>query len=246
MEYGPDIYTEPDGDPDALANLGPLRAMAGTWESVAGADEHPVGPGSDADAAEIVAGIQHNVFVERYDLQPIDPQTNGPQIFYGLRYHVHIVKPGEVETFHDQVGYWLWEPAANLVTHTIAIPRGQVALAAGPAEADSTEFEVTAALGSEIYGILSNPFLDAAFRTLSFRMRVTANADGTWSYEEDTVMQLPDRDEPFHHIDRNTFRQVAPPTPNPLALGVSDMPDPTSPTIPTTDGSLGIGSLRNR
>ena len=83
-------------------------------------------------------------------MQPIDPQTNGPQLFYGLRYHTHIVKPGEVETFHDQVGYWLWEPAARTVIHTLAIPRGQVLLAAGTAEPDATEFVVSAALGSEV------------------------------------------------------------------------------------------------
>ena len=46
------------------------------------------------------------------------------------------------------------------VVHTLAIPRGQVLLAAGTAEPDATEFEVSAALGSEVYGILSNPFLD--------------------------------------------------------------------------------------
>ena len=121
--YGPDIFTEPDADPDTLANLGPLRPMAGVWESVQGVDDHPTGPGSDMDGTEIAGGLR-NVFVEQYELQPIDPQTNGPQLLYGLRYHVHIVKPGEVETFHDQVGYWLWEAATNTVTHTIAIPRG--------------------------------------------------------------------------------------------------------------------------
>src|SRR5580658_10697146 len=162
--YGADIYTEPDADPDTLANLGPLAPMAGTWRGIRGADEHPVVDGTGLDA-----------FVETYDLQPIDRQTNGPQLFYGLRYHTHIVKPGETETFHDQVGYWLWEPAAKTVTLTLAIPRGQVLLAAGPAEPDATEFEVTAAVGSEVYGILSNPFLDQAFRTLSYRMRVTAH-----------------------------------------------------------------------
>jgi hypothetical protein len=235
--YGPDIFTEPDADRDGIANLGPLRGLAGTWESVAGADDHPVGPGSDIDGPVVDGGL-HNVFVERYDAQPIDPQTNGPQLFYGLRYHVHIVKPGEVETFHDQVGYWLWEPAADAVTHTIAIPRAQVALASGPATADATTFEVTAAAGSATYGILSNPFLEAAFRTLSFRMRVTVNDDDTWSYEEDTVMQLPDRPEPFHHIDRNTLTRVAEPTPNPLAAtSVAAAPA-------TGDRSLAIGSLR--
>ena len=71
-------------------------------------------------------------YVERYELQPIDPQTNGPQYFYGLRYHTHITKPGEVETFHDQVGYWLWNPVEGTVTQTIAIPRAPGRAGIGP------------------------------------------------------------------------------------------------------------------
>src|SRR5437868_13985906 len=110
-----DIFTEPaEVDPDTLANLGPLRPMAGVWEG-RGRDEHPAAEGREEDA-----------FVERIELQPIDPQLNGPQLFYGLRYHAHIVKPGEVETFHDQVGYWLWEPATRTVIQMLAIPRAQV------------------------------------------------------------------------------------------------------------------------
>jgi len=221
--YGPDIYTEAEGDDDTFAHLGPLRPLAGIWESNQGGDDHPVGPGSDIEGP-VVDGREHSVFVERYELQPIDRQTNGPQLFFGLRYHVHIVKPGEVETFHDQVGYWLWEPAARTITHTLAIPRGQVLLAAGTAAPDATEFEVTAAVGSEVYGILSNPFLNSAFRTVSFRMRVTVNSDGTWSYEEDTLLLIRDRDEPVHHVDRNTLRRIADPTPNPLALAAKGNP----------------------
>src|SRR5580704_213694 len=157
--YGDDIYTEPDGDPDTLSNLGPLAPLAGIWVSAEGRDEHPV-----------VDGLGQDSFVERFELQPIDRQTNGPQLFYGLRYHTHIVKPGEVETFHDQVGYWLWEPATHVLTFTLAIPRGQVLMAGGTAAPDATEFEVDAAVGSEVYGVLSNPFLDQNFRTLSYRM----------------------------------------------------------------------------
>src|SRR5215472_9964807 len=173
-DYGDDIYTEAEGSDDTLANLGPLRGLAGVWTSAEGADVHPVGPGSDI-TGPVVDGSEHNVFVERYELQPIDPQTNGPQLFYGLRYHTHIVKPGEVETFHDQVGYWLWEPAAGTVLLMAAIPRAQVVLAAGSAEPDAKDFEVTARAGAPSYGILSNPFLEAAFRTLSFRIHVTVN-----------------------------------------------------------------------
>jgi hypothetical protein len=218
-DYGSDLYTEADKDDDTLARLGPLRPLAGSWTGSNGADVHPVGAGSDV-TGPVVDGDEHNAFVERYDLQPIDPQTNGPQLFYGLRYHTHIVKPGEVETFHDQVGYWLWEPASHTVVHTLAIPRGLVLLAAGSAEPDATEFEVSATLGHNVYGILSNPFLDSAFQTVGFRMRVTVNDNGTWSYEEHTMMRIPDRQRVVDHVDRNTLTRIAEPTPNPLATGI--------------------------
>ncbi len=209
-DYGDDLYTEPDGDNDTLANLGPLRPMAGVFEGADGIDEHPA-----------AWGLERNPYFEHYELQPIDRQTNGPQLFYGLRYHTHIVKPGEVETLHDQVGYWLWEPATNTVTMTLSIPRGQTVLASGPATADATDFEVTATGGSEIDGISSNPFLDASFRTLSCRIHVTINPDDMWFYEDDALLQIPGRDDVFHHTDRNTLRRVGPPIPNPLAANTS-------------------------
>jgi hypothetical protein len=134
-----------------------------------------------------------------------------------------------VETFHDQVGYWLWEPAAQTVVHTLAIPRGQVLLAAGTAAADATEFEVSAAVGSQVYGILSNPFLDSVFHTTSFRLRVIIIDDATWSYEEHTQMRIPDRDTLVDHVDRNTLKRIAEPSPNPLAtLGAVDAPRPAT------------------
>ena len=221
--YGADIYTEPEGDPDTLSNLGPLRPMAGTWEGTKGSDEHPVVEGAEQDA-----------FVEHYELEPIDFQTNGPQLFYGMRYHTHILNPNEAATFHDQVGYWLWEPAAEAVTLTLGIPRGQALLASGPAACDAKEFELTAAVGSEVHGILSNPFLDRAFRTLSYRMHVTVHDDGTWSYEEEGVLEIPGRDQPFRHVDRNTLTRVGAPLPNPLAAASA---------APRTN--LGIGGLRS-
>ena len=215
-DYGSDIYTEAEGSDDTLANLGPLRPLAGVWMGEKGADVHPVGAGSDITGT-VVDDDEHNVFVEHYELQPIDPQTNGPQRFYGLRYHTHIVKPDEVETFHDQVGYWLWEPATGTVLHTLTIPRGQALLAAGSATADAREFEVRAERGPATYGIVSNPFLDHAFQTVSFRTRITVHDDGTWSYEEHTEMRVLGRDGLVDHVDRNTLMRIGDPVPNPLA-----------------------------
>lgn len=204
-----DIYTEPTPiDVDTMRNLGPLRAMAGIWQGQRGLD---VKPKSD--------GPKKQAFIERIELQPIDPQTNGPQLLYGLRYHTHITKPDQIKTYHEQVGYWLWEPATGTVIHTLTIPRGMVVMAKGQAKADDKSFEVFAIHSDESFGICSTPFLNHAFKTSEFRIKVDIHDDGTWSYEEDTVLLIKDKNEPFHHTDRNLLIQIAPPTPNPLARG---------------------------
>ena len=43
-----DIFTEPaDVDPDTLANLGPLRRLAGAWEGRKGVDLNPKADGPE-------------------------------------------------------------------------------------------------------------------------------------------------------------------------------------------------------
>jgi hypothetical protein len=207
IQFSEDIYTEPSNvDVDTLRNLGPLRGMAGIWEGQRGLDVKPK-----------VDGPKMQAYVEHIEAQPIDPQTNGPQLFYGLRYHTHVVKPGQVKMYHDQVGYWLWEPVTNTVIHTLTIPRAQVVMAAGKASADAKEFELIATHDSESFGIRSAPFLDYAFKTIEFRIRITTNPDGTWSYNEDTVLMIRGKPDLFHHTDKNTLTKIAEPTPNPLA-----------------------------
>jgi hypothetical protein len=65
------------------------------------------------------------------------------------------------------------------------------------------------------------PFLEYAFTTVEFRIRVSVNSDGTWSYDEDTVLMIRGNPEPFHHTDRNVLRRIGEPTPNPLARGAT-------------------------
>lgn len=201
-----DIYTEPDDiSPDTLANLGPLRRLAGVWESDQGVDINP-----KAD------GPERRVFRERIRMDPIDPQPNGPQLLYGLRYHVHINTPEEATTFHDQVGYWLWEPATGLIMQSLTIPRGQVALAGGTAKPDDDHIFVEAKRGDTSFGICSSPFLEAAFRTDYYRIDITFNADGSWSYVTRTDLAIRGRTPAFDHRDTNTLRRIEKPQPNPL------------------------------
>jgi len=90
-------------------------------------------------------------------------------------------------------------------------------MASGEADAEAKEFELVATHGSEHFGIRSSPFLDYAFKTIEFRIKVTINPDSTWSYDEDTVLMIKGKAEPFHHRDRNTLTKIAEPIPNPLA-----------------------------
>jgi hypothetical protein len=207
MDIPDDIFTEPeDVDPETLANLGPLRRLAGIWEGQRGVD---INPKED--------GPEQREYYERIEMQPTDPQANGPQLFYGLRYHVHVKTREEDITFHDQVGYWLYEPATGLILQTLTIPRGQVAIAAGHAAPDATKLVVKAERGQTEYGICSTTFLEQAFRTDSYSLEVEFHPDGSWSYISDTTLLVRGRPEPFLHRDRNTLRKVAEPNLNPWA-----------------------------
>jgi hypothetical protein len=207
MQVPDDIFTEPDDvDPDTLAQLGPLRRLAGIWEGQRGVDVNPKADGPET-----------RQYYERIEMQPIDAQANGPQLFYGLRYHVHINTPEEDIAFHDQVGYWLYEPATGLILQTLAIPRGQIAIAAGHAEPDAKRLVLTAERGQTEYGICSTTFLELAFRTDKYQISVDFHEDGGWSYVLDTTLMVKGQSEPFLHRDRNRLTKIAEPDLNPWA-----------------------------
>jgi len=207
MDIPDDIFTEPeDVDPETLANLGPLRRLAGIWEGQRGVDINPKADGPET-----------RKYYERIEMQPIDPQANGPQLFYGLRYHQHVNTREEDISFHDQVGYWLYEASTGLILQTLAIPRGQIAIASGHAEPDAKRLVVKATRGETEYGICSTTFLDLAFRTDAYQLTIDFHDDGSWSYVSDTTLVVKGRDEPFLHRDRNKLVKIAEPDLNPWA-----------------------------
>jgi len=207
LSISDDVFTEPeDVSPDTLTNLGPLRRLAGVWQS----DHQGVDVSPKAD------GPERRIYREHIRMDPIDPQANGPQLLYGLRYHIHITTAEELITFHDQVGYWLWEPATGLIMQTIAIPRGQVVLAGGKAAVDDRHISVEAKRGDTRFGICSTTFLEEAFRTDYYRIDITFNDDGSWTYVTRLDLAVRGREPVFNHHDTNTLRRIEPPTSNPL------------------------------
>lgn len=65
-----DIFTEPEVSPDTLANLGPLRRLAGVWQSDQGVDVNP-----KADGPERRVFREHN---DTNTLRRIAPPTPNP------------------------------------------------------------------------------------------------------------------------------------------------------------------------
>ena len=70
----------------------------------------------------------------------------------------------------------------GLIMQTIAIPRGQVVLAGGTAKPDDKRISVEARRGDTRFGICSTTFLEEAFRTDYYRIDITFNDDGSWTY----------------------------------------------------------------
>jgi hypothetical protein len=179
---------------EIMTHLGPLAPLVGTWEGNKGIDIAPAREGS-----------HETHFRERITFEPLGPVVNGPQVLYGLRYSTVAWPLIQEQPFHEEVGYWLWDAERKQVMRCFIVPRGVVVNAGGTSEPDAKEFHMAADAGSRVYGILSNPFLDEAMKTVRYELRVTIHEPWKFSYMEDTQLQIAGRPEVFHHTDQNTM-----------------------------------------
>jgi len=177
---------------------GPLAGLIGTWE---GAE------GLDVSFHNVEGTIVETPFRESLTMKPFGPVENGRQVLYGLDYRTAIWRYEEENPFHTEVGYWLWDAGLGTVMRGFVIPRGQVVLAGGQAAAEDRSFTMSADLGSAVWGICSNPFLDQAAKTVRYEVTVTVGDDGTFGYDETTVLEH-GRAGTYNHTDRNVLRRV--------------------------------------
>lgn len=110
----------------------------------------------------------------------------------------------------------MWEPSTGLILQTLAIPRGQVALASGHAKPGDDTITLKATRGQTQDGICSTAFLEYGFRTDSYQIDLTFHGEEAWSYDVHTTLTVHGRSTPFDHHDTNTLRRVAAGKPNPL------------------------------
>ncbi len=177
---------------------GPLEGLAGEWEGDGGLDtaySHSAGRVLDTS------------FREKCSLKPFGPVDNGHQHLFGLDYRSAMWRGVEANPFHTEVGYWLWDAATGEVTRAFVVPRGISVLAGGTATSDASTFVLEAQKGGTPYAIGENRYLADHASTLSYEVTITIADDG-WSYDEITMLQMSEFDDPFAHTDHNTLRRA--------------------------------------
>jgi hypothetical protein len=178
-------------------DYGPLACLVGVWK---GGDGMDVAPEPDDD--------EHNPYYETLVFEAAGDVTNAEeQVLSVVRYHQEVRRKSNDKVFHDQVGYWLWDPATDVIVQTLTIPRAVSLLAGGKAviEDGSTILEVRAVEGDADWGILQSPFMQQKARTLEFRHRLTVKGD-TLNYSETTLLDIYDKKR-YEHTDDNTLQR---------------------------------------
>ena len=178
---------------ELLQNLGPLAALAGTWEGDKGVD---LAPSATRDVAT-------SLYRERITFTPFGPVDNHEQRLWGLRTSTIAWRLGAPDSFHEESGYFMWDAAAQQAFRCFMVPRGITVIAGGSVASDAREMRLSAELGSPTFGICSAPFLDREFQTVRYDLTITLHDDGSFAYEGITLMRMPGRAEPFRHVDRN-------------------------------------------
>jgi hypothetical protein len=185
-------------------NYGPLRFLMGTWESV--------GLTGENQAPDSERKTENTQFRQWMNFEPIGAVNNHEQSLYVLRYHNKAWEEGKHSAtdspFHEEIGYFMWDKANRQVMKSFIVPRGIAVNAGGDADENLTEFQVTAKLGSNIYGVCSNPFLDEEFQTIQYDVKFEILNESTIRYDENTQIKIKGQNKIFNHTEKNTLVRV--------------------------------------
>jgi hypothetical protein len=178
-----------------IIDYGPLEKLIGVWKGDKGLD---VAPEQDGD--------ESTPYFETITYTAVGDVTNAEsQVLSVVRYHQVVQKKSDNEVFHDETGYWMWDPKEEIIMHSLVIPRAVCVLAGGKyKEQKSAEegiiLEVAAKINDENWGILQSPFMNQNARTTEFRHKITVS-NGKLSYSETTIVEIYKR--VCEHTDEN-------------------------------------------
>lgn len=181
-----------------MENLGPLQYLVGIWEGDKGID---VAPSKDRSTKQ-------NLYRERMEFTPMDDVHNHEQHLGAVRYKTTIWPQGSKDPFHEEVGYWLWDPERKEVLRCFLIPRGISIIAGGAAGQNAKSYTLEANSGDCTHGICCNKFLDEEFKTVRYVCKIECDGE-TLKYEQISTLKLKGREALFDHTDTNTLKKVS-------------------------------------
>lgn len=181
------------------AEYGPLANLIGTWKGESGMD---VAPEPD--------GIEQNLYYETLVCEAAGDLKNAEtQQLWVVRYHQEVRRKANDEVFHDQLGYWIWDAAQQLVIQSLTIPRAVCVLAGGKSTTTpegAIHIEVSASLEDPHWNILQSPFMAKNAKTTRYNHSITVKGD-VMEYIESTMLDIYGRE--FDHTDGNTLHRVS-------------------------------------
>ena len=176
-------------------DYGPLSELIGIWQGDKGLDVAPEPDGSE-----------ENPYYETITYSAIGDVTNAEtQTLSVVHYRQIVQRKSNDDIFHDETGYWMWDPHSAMIMHSLVIPRAVCVLAGGhytppdnPIEPIS--IDVSAHLNDKDWSIIQSPFMQQNARTTAFRQKITV-ANGKLSYFENTTVDIYGK--AFEHTDQN-------------------------------------------
>lgn len=176
-------------------DFGPLKDLIGVWKGDEGVDVAP-----EPDGAET------NPYFETITYSPVGGVTNAEsQNLAAVHYRQVVQRKSDGEVFHHETGYWMWDPEAGTVMHSLVIPRAVCVLAGGSYSGEKdpegrTIIEVAAKIDDDRWKIIQSPFMRENASTTEFRQKVVVG-NGKLSYSETTMVDIYGK--MFEHTDRN-------------------------------------------
>ncbi|MCP3908863.1 MAG: FABP family protein [Oceanicoccus sp.] len=181
-------------------DFGPLALLPGTWRGEKGMDIAPEEDGSKKE----------NPFSEEIVFEIVGDVTNaGKQTLGVVRYHQKVYHKKDGQQFHDQLGYWVWDPAAGTVMFTLTIPRAVSLVAGGDFDIgsmddDAVSITVESEEGGD-WGVAQSPFMRDNAKTTGFKINLEVDGD-KMSYSQTTFLDIYGRK--FDHTDNSTLVKV--------------------------------------
>ncbi len=180
-------------------DYGPLSLLIGVWKGDKGIDLAPAPEGMEE------VPYNDSIFFEAIG----SVKNARKQTLAALRYHQVVAKNSDGEVFHNESGYWMWDPEQQVVMQSLTIPRGVCLIAGGTIQQGSNDegvvLEVSAEVDSPDWAIIQSPFMRENANTIEFRHKISVSVN-TLSYHETTVVEI--YGERFNHTDGNVLMRA--------------------------------------